>query len=348
MSPLPPCTLSLTFDSQELKDPLVLTWGVQDHSLARKWFEFLWWSLEKRDMLGEQRLCGFYAGDHQLREISDQLRWHCEKINHFFGPSYHIPGEDTQSSPLDQDQLNRLHHHFELLIGQSQRPAKYYEIATPEVRESIRKLNDLIHDFESLQRVANGHSECRYLQMAFVPNERISLSEQDYKQFSLKLNFGDLVGHYCELGKTWQEAYWDRDDHIFDNNINPLRHFTSGFMAIFYDAFQNSYECEKETHKIKEFMRSRGFDPTDPLNSVGQFCLAKPLGKWDEVENRAALIQQIAARPRVKKISLRKSEKTLFKEMPWEKEYFKVEHGIVDQFYWKIKKKWLEMQEQGE
>lgn len=284
----------ITFAKLDGRDPYEFRWNVRSTSLAERWLGEMA-SAMKSKRLREQRFNGWAATESDQRLRVQALNESIATINRFYKERYYIP---EQAQPeMSQEDLNALHHHFELLMGQSWNRSELTRNIPEKVHVAVRLLNDLVHDYESADRVARALHEGRRVERSFhfqlVPYRQRALTAEDLKTFTFSHELGDLVSNYCQLGKTWVEVFNDKDMHIHPENIAPLRHYASTFCCYFYTL--PAEEASDLAQSVKQFILEKGramsidLDPEDAKHALGHAVFANldsasPLLRWSDYE----------------------------------------------------------------
>ena len=147
-----------------------------DNQLARDWVAALKLELQKNSEL-EKNYCwhGWPKTQRDLQYLADQLVKHTTRVNNFNVTgvwqsagldSYPLRTEYTpddimlpftgineigkQGGGPNHDVMNIVHNYFEHLQGTVENLSLYYKLATPEVKYSIRQINNLCHEIETL------------------------------------------------------------------------------------------------------------------------------------------------------------------------------------------------------
>jgi hypothetical protein len=207
-------------------------------------------------------------------------------INEYFDGSsdtrvdYHIT-QYFDPATLDQNILNEIHHHFEVLIGQVWNVSEYFKKSDFKTNFAIRQLNNLCHEMESLRRPgisSNPLYWSAYIYFPFIPGKRYKFVESDYDNFVRTKEFGDLLLHYAQLGKTPLEAWNGRDEVVFDENITGLRYLSGEFIVTFGADLSLESQIARHTKDDEAFfpwLRGRGQDPESKFTGVGNICVGK-------------------------------------------------------------------------
>jgi hypothetical protein len=267
MDIMPGVEIHLWFGRQA---PLMLTWQVYDNSVSPFWLKYLTHTL-KAGHLFKPRFMGFIDGKRDPVYLTNKLNECIEVINrdgrHFIEKK--LEGEFTQEFS------NFIHHHFEVLIGDEWKKTEYWQASSREVKSAVSGLNDYAHELEAWQRSSEGRSRDVDFTMAYVLTEFYEAPGMDISKgfddlFTLETNFGDMLLHYGQIGKTWLEICIDQDEDIFDPAIQPLVRLTGAFNINFFKV--NATDLKKIAH---DHLVKLGKDPSDPSLRLGQLPIAK-------------------------------------------------------------------------
>lgn len=175
--------------------------------------------------------------------------------------------EQAKGDP-SQGFLNVMHHHFEILRGTVWQESDYYLNSSPSVCSAVCGINHLVHEMEAWDRAPGGFSG---IFTEFFGSARNKLPKESVKDFSMDTDFGDLVLHYCQIGKTWWEVFNDGDLEIFEPAIQPLE-TVSGEFDVFWGSFRMDEELKS---KFDIFLKNNGKDAKDAELRLGYVCVAK-------------------------------------------------------------------------
>ena len=268
-------------------------YAIQPHFLAQKWaralrhdyLEHAVNKVEKNYMLQHWEYDDTNPNGRSLIQLCIEMNRYVAHINNYFNGSsarridYHIT-QIFDPVTIGQPILNQIHHHFELLIGQVWSVSEYYKLADTATCFAIRQLNNLCHEMESLLRpnfrVADSWSAAVYF--PFIRVVRYKFVDSDYDHFTQIQDFGDLVLHYSQLGKTPLEAFAGNDSEVFDENITGLRYLSGEFDITFRTDV--SYERQRlaiAKHSARAFpwIRARGQDPESKYTGIGYVTIGK-------------------------------------------------------------------------
>ena len=255
-----------------------------DSSVKDKWYELLQNVLksEVTEYVKTFSLVGNFNKNRTPEIIIQQLIDGIKVIkNATWYPEYNLINEPFESllEKFDRDLLNKLHHHFELLQGQIWNPASYLKKANGRERFAISKLNLCCHELEayydSVEQKNNnrGHHTYFYYSIYGTP-KWIEITLEDKAKFSRLVFNGMIYLHYAQTGKTWYEAYCDRDEIVHLDNITEHRLMSGEFSVHIGPEFEFNMD-----EGFKKFITDRGFDWNDPSLAIG-YC---PIGQIESV-----------------------------------------------------------------
>lgn len=297
-----------------------------DSLLAQDWQSALE-DILLRGLHLEKNFCflGFPKTQRTLDILCDELNYHIHRINtsdlsyrieeHF---TEHGVWFDTALYSFDRDPdhikhdiLNRLHNHFEILQGTVGNMSEYYVRATPEVKYSIRQLNNLCHEIESLvlskiKHARNPHWIRPSQITTFLHAPRYHLKDEHRRGFitnGYDRVFGGVYMHWCQIGKTYFEVW--RDEHAPDltdtvcEAITDLEYYSGEFDIEWGRSITQHGDNPWHNRNLEEFlgwMIANGKDVTDPelslgylplgqVNLVQSFGTAEPEKVWDILSN---------------------------------------------------------------
>lgn len=282
-------TLRSTLDDQQQ----TIQWQLKDNLITQKWaranhYDYL---VAESECIAEKNYMlqhwEYQEGNPNARSIPAlcfELNRYVAIINGYFDGSsdrrmdYHIT-QYFDPATLDQNILNEIHHHFEVLIGQVWNVSEYFKKADLKTNFAIRQLNNLCHEMESLRKPGITDNPLHWsvcIYFPFYPGKRYKFIESDYDHFIRTREFGDLTLHYAQLGKSPLEAWHGRDEVVFDENITGLRYLSGEFVVVFGADLPKELQVIRYINIDEEFfpwLRSRGQDPESKFTGVGQICI---------------------------------------------------------------------------
>ena len=260
------------------KDDLTLTYNINDTSIAQRWAKLLAESIEKYSIDDPERLYGFDTEALERQRAVDAINKCVDTINDY------KPGfvERRMTSELIQDDLNYLHHIFEVYHGMLNEPHEFYLAAPTEVRKALGQLNLEVHRCEAMakgtiRKMLPTHL-VTYYDMPRGPEHRL-LEDADYEHFTDFYEFGTVYLLYVEIGKTLQDMSIDNDDHISDEAYKPFRNYASDFVIRYFGTSHetwNNYRklFRKHYEENQDFYDAR-YNYSHIYNRPGNIPLAK-------------------------------------------------------------------------
>jgi hypothetical protein len=271
---------------------------VYDLELAHLWINAL------RDLLIQKRyleknfcFLGFPDSQRNLDFICKELNWAKNQINDFFGSDYYINEQftpDKLRNPIslkaNQELLNVLHNHFEVLQGTVWQLSNYYRQADYQTKFAIRQLNNLCHEAESLilsqRKKATVPEWVRPSQITtflnatrfeFPKHLKTTFNEHNYDR-----KFGEVYLHWSQIGKTLFEVYRDEKGTDIDQaTCQAITHlkFYSGEFDIEWGqdiTYNGKYPWHtQEISEFKSWLIRNGFDIADPQYNYGFHPVAR-------------------------------------------------------------------------
>jgi len=299
-----------------------LKWEILDSLPALMWTKLLGNCL-KNNLELFPRFNGFLNSYKDEPYLWKKLESLVEIINKW--EDYPNPIEIGNEKVFSQDLANIIHHHFELLAGEIDNSSDFFKKANPKVRYAISQLNHTIHDMEALYKSQENAKERPEAVVAGLSTEfkgvkRFSFPNEFYDHFSIDRQYGDIVLHYAQIGKTWMEAFLDQDDEIFENAIIPHK-FITGEFDIF---FGESKISEKQLSDFEVFLKKFGKDINDKKLGIGQVKVARLIREkeWSNSQYNKHISQFMG----IRRISIKTGSKSIssmeFKDLDYQSKFF--------------------------
>lgn len=274
--------------------------NVYEHEMAQHWFTALKDIIQQNKYL-EKNFCflGFPDSQRDLQYICQELFWAKNEINDFFRGEYEIEENyfpDTMRDPEtlkpNQDIMNKLHNHFEILQGTVWGLSEYYKRADYTTKFAIRQLNNLCHEAESLmlsqRKKATLPEWVRPSQITTFLNaqryEFPAIHKTTFDEARYDRRFGEVYLHWTQIGKTLYEVYRDEKGIDIDkatcDAITHLRYYSGEFdiewaQDVVYNGPHPWYT--KEMSGFRAWLERNGFDPRDNQYNFGYH----PVGQVD-------------------------------------------------------------------
>jgi hypothetical protein len=276
-------------------DQFEYTIEVFDNPLARDWIVALKEILTSGNLL-EKNFCflGFPETARDLTYLCGELRLAVDIINSFFNDykieETYTPETMRNGLEINQDTMNKLHNHFEILQGTVEHLSDYYKRADHSTKYAIRQLNNICHEIESLilsqRKLAKEPEWVRPTQITtFLQCKRYTLTD-DHRQLFLTNGydrvFGGVYMHWTQIGKTLFEVW--RDEHApkltatVCEAITHLQYYSGEFDVEWGNDVvingEQPWHTQQQTD-FKAWLIDNGLDPQDPKLSLGYL----PLGQ---------------------------------------------------------------------
>lgn len=259
-------------------DDLTLIYNINETSIAQRWATLLDEAIQQYTIDDPKRLYGFDTLDIERQKAVDAIN-HCVDVINEYSPGF---VERRMTPELIQDDLNYLHHIFEVYHGMLNEPHEFFIEAPIEVQRALGQLNLEVHRCESMaegtvRKMMPTHLATYYDQPR-GPGIR-TLEDDDYEHFTDFFEFGTVYLLYVEIGKTLQDMAIDDDDHIGDEAYKPFRHYASDFVIRYFSMKHDTWNMYRKMYKQhyddnKEFYDSR-YNYSHIYNRPGNIPLAK-------------------------------------------------------------------------
>jgi len=291
--------LELVFrDTNNVHSDYTLEYKLRDTRLAQSWYNMLVENFFNSQFPIEKTYClkGWQQSwdsdyNRNLEFLCEELNKHIDVINNDMpnkGYDYidlNFTVEGLKNKESQHLLLNKIHHHFELLIGQIWNPSKWYSLAEPATTFSIRMLNNYCHEIEAALEVLE-YSQLPHLSIGlngvndqgehFFEKKRHDITAKEYRDFSASGPAGAITLYYAQLGKHHKEAYQDNDSDIDADNISGIRYAT-GEMLIHFVELQDF----RLNTDYKRWLLRNGFDRKDRSLALDHGIVADPIGDID-------------------------------------------------------------------
>jgi hypothetical protein len=245
-----------------------LTYKVYTHKPAQTWAKLI----NKCNVNQLRKSLNPIRAINNMEEKINELMQLIEKMNLWI-PTKIITfsNDDTMAN-----NLNRLHIHFPEL--------EKSETDTSRL-EQLSAYNDLIHELETLNVAKKFNKNFSYILICpDIHNELNELiSIEDFKYFTPNRNIGDLMLHYCHVGRHPLELYLNNDVNcpveqiVPQYKISPYHTLRFSKFTLDWNKFTDFYYASKLTWP---------YEITDPKLAVGYIPIGTLIKINDvEVEN---------------------------------------------------------------
>jgi|TARA_R110000868_G_scaffold106759_1_gene292505 hypothetical protein len=159
---------------------------------------------------------------------------------------------------ITQEYFNELHKNFEDLRGHIDFATKWYSNSPDKVKQSVDRLNILIHEYENLLDSVNNPLSNPTVVGTYHNRPVYNLEDHHYDLFTYKWKFGTVYINYCEVGKPLLDVFKDQDEHVGSDAVRPQSTWSADFMIKFGKSIPLKYVKQRETafntwYDTKEF-----------------------------------------------------------------------------------------------
>ena len=195
----------------------------------------------------------------------------------------HFTPERVWNEKLFRDDFNKLHHHFEILIGQTWSMSDWYkDHMDNQMRWATHCLNNACHEIElyvvgvTSPEESFGWTGLSFNTFSWDGVQRKQKIAYDYEDKHIKdwenngIKWGSLVPYYSQLGKTLREVFEDGDEYIDDSNISQHCLMTGEVqICLTGPGTEYSLYVHDEQSGFVKWLEDRGLDYNDPRVGAG-------------------------------------------------------------------------------
>lgn len=269
-----------------------------EQSITYKWIKHLNLFIQAGQPWDDpKRFYNFSTTEYSEASVFDKIRSLLMTV-HNYDPK--IITKDIKS-PLNQDDLNYLHHIFEKYHGlyDEQNLNEFFQEAPKPVQDALGDLNIWIHRYESIGGFPRFVATWKYKPY------RDKFDYADMELFTLSEEWGDLRLNYCEIGKSLYDFWHDNDSYIDKEAFKPHHHFCFDCTVRFTDKTKQEFQVEEE--KIwnyfdanYKFFKSLGYEKYDKRLCMGGITI----GKLIYNQPRQEILREISKHQTMKSIRL--------------------------------------------
>jgi len=300
----------------KVNDQIELEIDVYDTPTAHKWTKLLKRTLQSNTPIKKHVSHHGWIMDQSrtLKDIVDELHMRVDAINNFnfakkawelkdnrIKIDFNVELDLTvanliQGKSFNIDVVNQLHDKFVQLEGAKEidntvSVSPYFDIAPPDIRWHISKLNNLAHElFHWGQEYKRWHRAKWYnpeIHVQYYTDLYEPYSKEDDESFNLRYEFGKVFVADGTVGKLYWDAFNDQDDHVHNDELFAPTHIIPDFQI--YLGSTNTVENRKmkETQYWK-WLYDRGLRGHEPaLTRVGKPWIGeinlKPFGSQNQM-----------------------------------------------------------------
>jgi len=286
-----------------------------DTQLAKDWVVALQDELHRNSVL-EKNYCwhGWPNSQRNLEYLTRELSRHTTRVDNFNDtniwqsvgldpyplvthytpqlvmiPLTGINESGKRGGGPNHDVMNIVHNYFEHLQGTVENLSPYYKLASPEVKYSIRQINNLCHEIETLcLSIRKAHYDPQWVrpsQITTFLNARRHDLTPEHRQGFIKngydRRFAHIYMHWTQIGKTLMEVFRDEGAPELDkatcDAITHLQYYSGEFdiewgRDVCYGI--HSWHTD-EQDRYRAWLVREGYSPSDTNLSLGYLELAR-------------------------------------------------------------------------
>ena len=275
-------------------DPVQLRFAVRNNPIADAWLERM--SLRHSWPLDDpERFYGFDSEEKEKKRAEDLLRQCIKTINHY-QPVIDRPFTSVE----DQDNLNYLHHIFEVYHGLLDQQTHDFWIGAPEtVRSALAQLNIAVHRCESVKS-----RDLKFVCTWFGMPKIYKLDPAVALEYgSMTVPFGSVCLSYVEIGKALEELAQDQDQYIGDDAFQPQQRYSADFFVPFcqIDTRNQLPAMAQYLDQHREFFVARGIEN---VYNIQALPMRYPVADLEDSRSEKELISLIQQRQYINRVTI--------------------------------------------
>ena len=259
--------LTLSNDQQQEFD---LSFKLMDNSFVPKWISCLKEAKAKGYPISEP--WAMYNLNKNLNPefVKDELNRLIKAVDSV-EPLFNVQLDSVKN----QDMLNKIHAIFEVNHGKLDewKTKALFKDKPKSFRQNLSEINQFVHACETIN---SGTKKIRVVYFDLPKYKKFT--DDDYKLFTNKRNFGSLYHLYCDVGKNLESLIVDNDDHHED--VVPNIHYSADSVIYFSEnSDEDVKEIEEKIQKYKTeneyYLHSQGYDINSTQLTTGKIEIAK-------------------------------------------------------------------------
>lgn len=267
-------------------DPLNIVVELNDNPPVNKWFQRFKYELETKAFLKKEHIfmgqSSLTIGEmvNQINQTLDGIAaWDFVANQHRDYPIDTQPdisirlSEDDFINGTDNKLMNTVHNYFPMLAGTATKTNNYMYAASPKVRSLICRLNLEVHELHTMLQNNNNNGCHLNISWQRAPKNLETLTDDFDEIFDKRVDFGDVLLGYPQVGKTHFEAFIEEDEELDDENVEPI-FLLSGDMLLHL----SSGIGDATINRFNEWLIDKGLDPDDKKMRYGFAKLGKVTG----------------------------------------------------------------------
>jgi len=276
-------------DSNGKLENFKLRFKILDNNLARSWVDLLISNffynnhpIEKNNCLKGWVNSWESNNKRNLDFLCESMNNCIKQVNLELNPKGYFINLSFSKEKLQTTEyrilMNKIHHHFEELIGQTWNTSHWYINSSDTTKLAIEQINNICHEIENTIDSINLYplNNCyvfaslmgKDFDGKYMNNKiRNELSLDNLTSFSDFSRWGDVNIYYAQLGKRHIEVYRDQDEEIDFNNISGYRYLTGEFVVSF--SAGSYFNDVRLPDDFFIWLEKNGFDKSDHNLAIG-------------------------------------------------------------------------------
>ena len=261
-------------NTQNPKKETMIGYTIKNNHLGQAWASALHRDyLDNPNIRMEKSFCLHGWSETNTKDktwLCNELNWHIDRVEEYFEANNIDYAVDMLFDPdtVNQDQLNDIHRHFEVIQGHYHEPSDIWKTSTEAFRFSVNQFNHFCHELEGCLYREKSSNRTGSMIVCLYPNVKHDITLEQLESFELKdYRIGDVRLHYPQTGKQFIEAYLSGDTNVPADEIQPIRYVSGEFDLVFHDSVV-------DWNGFETWLEERGVDRNDPTNALGYAIVA--------------------------------------------------------------------------
>ena len=249
-----------------------LKFKLENNSFVSKWIDRILEAQQKQYPISEPWAIYHLNDDYNKESLKNKINELINSVN-----QHEKLFDVTLKDINDQDTLNKIHSIFEATHGKLDewKTNKIFENKPDSFRKDLSTINQLVHFCESYQ-TNKVYPKIRIVWLD-LPKTK-TFTNEDYKLFTNKREFGTLTTIYTDVGKRIEELAEEEDNH--HHNIVPNLHYSADCRVTLYTLTNEEVKLKEEKYKKyiegnKDRLLKNGYTIDDPRLTTGHIILGK-------------------------------------------------------------------------
>tara|TARA_Y100000310_G_scaffold327793_1_gene394700 strand:- start:293 stop:1357 length:1065 start_codon:yes stop_codon:yes gene_type:complete len=309
-------------NSKNVKDQLELHFDCFDSYTSETWQKLLVKSIDRKIPIKKHvSFQGFIEDKSRtLQDILTELRETVNVINNFNFAKHAVLTKQRKikkdfnikldfsidnliaNKQFNFDVANQLHDKFVQLEGAKigtnlENVSPYFDIAPSNIRWNISKINNLAHElyhygsnYQRQKEYGWYNPEIHTHFYNYDKTDMIKFIEKDNDSFNINYIFGQVLLGDVSVGKTYWDAFNDKDDHILNEHLIPPTFNVADFHVYLGYKGPPTLPPEQLLVNYKTWLQNRGLEENETTMlklgnaKVGQFDYVRSTGMTNPKE----------------------------------------------------------------